>query len=53
MDRGAWWATVHRVSQNQKQLKCLSTHTRKTFMRLDGGLHVNLSWKDEDEEVTC
>ena len=26
MDRGAWWATVHRVSQNQTQLKQLSTH---------------------------
>ena len=21
MDRGAWWATVHRVSKSQKQLK--------------------------------
>ena len=21
MDRGAWWATVHRVSKNQTQLK--------------------------------
>ena len=28
MDRGAWWATVHRVAKNQTQLKRLSTHAR-------------------------
>ena len=26
MDRGAWQATVHRVSKNQTQLKQLSMH---------------------------
>ena len=26
MDRGAWWATVHRVTKSQTQLKWLSTH---------------------------
>ena len=26
MDRGAWWATVHRVAKNQTWLKQLSTH---------------------------
>ena len=26
MDRGAWWATVHRVSKSQTRLKRLSTH---------------------------
>ena len=26
MDRGAWWATVHRVKKSQIQLKQLSTH---------------------------
>jgi len=25
MDRGAWWATVHGVTQSQTQLKLLST----------------------------
>ena len=25
MDRGAWWATVHRVSKNQTQLRQFST----------------------------
>ena len=27
MDRGAWWAPVHRVSKSQTQLKQLSAHT--------------------------
>ena len=26
MDRGAWWATVHRVAKSWTQLKWLSTH---------------------------
>ena len=26
MDRGAWWATVHRVTQSQIGLKLHSTH---------------------------
>ena len=26
MDRGAWWATVHRVTKNQTQLKQLSNN---------------------------
>ena len=26
MDRGAWWATIHRVTKSQTQLKQLSTH---------------------------
>ena len=28
IDRGAWWATVHRVPQSQTRLQRLSTHTR-------------------------
>ena len=27
MDRGAWWATVHRVEKSRTQLKRLSTHS--------------------------
>ena len=27
MDRGAWWATVHRTAKSQTRLKPLSTHT--------------------------
>ena len=26
MDRGAWWATVHRVAKSQTRLKGLSMH---------------------------
>ena len=26
MDRGAWWAAVHRVAQSQTRLKGLSMH---------------------------
>ena len=29
MDRGAWWATVHRVAKSRTQPKLLSTHTRR------------------------
>ena len=29
MDRGAWWALVHRVAQSQTRLKRLCTHTHK------------------------
>ena len=28
MDRGAWWATVQRVTKSWRELKYLSTHTR-------------------------
>ena len=28
MDRGAWWATVQRVTMSRTQLKRLSLHTR-------------------------
>ena len=27
MDRGAWWAAVHRVAQSRSQLKRLSMHS--------------------------
>ena len=28
IDRGSWWATVHRVAKSQTQLKQLSTHAQ-------------------------
>ena len=31
MDRGAWWATVHRVTKTWTQLKWLNTHAHKTL----------------------
>ena len=30
VDRGAWWATVHRVAKSQIQIKQLSTHAHTT-----------------------
>ena len=32
MDRGAWWATVHKVLKNKTLLKQLSTHTYGEFL---------------------
>ena len=29
MDRGAWWATVHRVEKNRTRLKQLGMHAEK------------------------
>ena len=34
MDRGAWWATVHRVTQSWTRLKQLHTHTHNTHQML-------------------
>ena len=34
MDRGAWWATVHRVAKSQTWLKRLSTHAQGEFLGL-------------------
>ena len=34
MDRGAWWATVHRIAESQTRLKWLSTHTCRWKERL-------------------
>ena len=34
MDRGAWWATVHRVAQSQTKLKRLSTRTFRIFHQI-------------------
>ena len=31
MDRGAWWATVHRVTKSRTQLKRLSTQHTRTY----------------------
>ena len=33
MDRGAWWATVHRVAKSQTQLKQFSVYAEKASQR--------------------
>ena len=35
MDRGAWWATVHKVAKSQTHLKQLSTHASHTISSHD------------------
>ena len=40
MDRGAWWATIHRVKKSQTQLKQLSMHT--LFQGYDLGQVIKL-----------
>ena len=37
MDRGAWWAIVHRVTQSQTQLKQLSASIQKQKILRRGG----------------
>ena len=50
MDRGAWWAMVHRVSKNQAQLKRLSTHhilqndRHKSSNHLFPSTGISISW---------
>ena len=41
MDRGAWWATVHRVAKSRTWLKWLSTHTCNWYDW--GDLEINLA----------
>ena len=45
MDRGAWWATVHRVAKSRTRLKRLGRHTRPStcvLVRLPSGLTYSL-----------
>ena len=34
MDRGAWWATVHRIAKSQTWLKQLNTHIYAVYMSI-------------------
>ena len=38
MDRGVWWATVHRVPKSQTQLKRLGMHTCKVKLNNASGM---------------
>ena len=42
MDRGAWWATVHRVAQSWTRLKGLSTHAH--FLLPSNSLRFHLTF---------
>ena len=49
MDRGARWATIHRVAQSQTQLKPLSAHAVLKIKRND--IFYALEWLlDRDSE---
>ena len=40
MDKGTWWATVHRVAKSRTQLKRVNTHTQVwSSMRVTPGDH--------------
>ena len=41
LDRGAWWATVHRVTKSQTRLKELSTHACSNPQSTDGNTAVS------------
>ena len=43
MDRGAWWATVHRVAKSWTRLKLLSTHMH-IYMLRSGTSECDLTW---------
>ena len=59
MDRGAWWATVHRVTKSWTWLKHLSTHARRnetrsyaeTWKDLESGIHSKVTQKDKDKYI--
>ena len=45
MDRGAWWATVQRVSKSGTQLKWLSMHACNLFISIDlPVLSISYTW---------
>ena len=55
LDRGAWWAIVHRAAKNQTRLKQLSTHTHLTqCLKLSGSTSscVSLSEKQNNKKNT-
>ena len=48
MDRGAWWAAVHRVAQGQARLKRLSMHACMHAWEKEMAIHSHsstLSWR--------
>ena len=46
MDKGAWWAIVHRVIKNQTRLKSLTRHNPKDRGACQATVHrVTKSWK--------
>ena len=46
MDRGTWWATVHRVSKSQTWLKWLSMHRMRQTTKYQVFFHIFLVFSD-------
>ena len=44
MDKGAWWATVHRVAKSRTRLKWLSVHTTQNWFALSGLDWLSWTW---------
>ena len=38
MDRGAWWAIVHRITKSWTRLKQLSTHTCRVYKEVNNSI---------------
>ena len=49
IDRGAWWATVHRVAKGLTRLKCLSTHILWAW----GGVKVSTFQEGNEGRRPC
>ena len=46
VDRGAWWAAVHRVAQSRTQLKRLSMHACMHALEKEVATHSSvLAWR--------
>ena len=50
VDRGAWWAVVHTVTQSWTQLKQLSMHALEKEMTTHSSI---LAWRTPGTEVGC
>ena len=44
MDRGAWWATVHRVMKSQMWLKQLSKHAQTWYTLKEKVTLIMVEW---------
>ena len=47
VDRGAWWATVHRVAKSWTRLKRLSMHTEKVKVIYSSQILLNFDYHDK------
>ena len=53
MDRGAWWATVHRVAKSRTRVKRLSKHAQVLEVRLNHTIAQNLIFAVRSHNYAC